>query len=141
MISENRLKKYDCSTVHYASGDFIYEENAICYGYFQIISGKVKLNNYSEDGKEFIQNTFGASQGFGEVLLFVNKKYPTNAIALTDCNIVQIPAKEFFMLLNEHPEYALEIIKNLSQRLYYKMIMPQHISQNSAFCDSLNNWF
>jgi len=127
MISEKRLKKYNCRTIHYDSGDFIYEENTICHNYFQIISGKIKLNNYSEDGKEFIQNIFEAPQSFGDALLFINERYPTNAVALTECSIIEIPAKDFFDLLKEYPECAIEISKNLSKRLYYKMLMSQHI--------------
>lgn len=127
MITEELLKKYNGKIRHYESGDFIYEENTKCHNYFQIISGKVKLNNYSEDGKEFIQNIFEATQGFGEVLLFINEKYPSNAVALTDCSIINLPTKEFFILLKEHPECALEINRNLSRRLYYKMIMSQQV--------------
>jgi CRP-like cAMP-binding protein len=127
MIPEELLKKYSGEEENYEAGDFIYEENTACQGYFQIISGKVKLNNYSEDGKEFIQNIFEAPQCFGEILLFINEKYPSNAIALTDCVIVKVPTKKFSTLLKEHPESAVEINRNLSRRLYYKMIMSQHI--------------
>ncbi|WP_050022330.1 Crp/Fnr family transcriptional regulator [Chryseobacterium sp. P1-3] len=88
--------EYSYNIAQYNSGDFIYEENSTCNSYFQIISGIVKLNNYSEDGKEFIQNIINAPQGFDEVLLFINEKYPTNAVALTDCKIIQISSKEFF---------------------------------------------
>ncbi|MCT3940452.1 Crp/Fnr family transcriptional regulator [Elizabethkingia bruuniana] len=130
MISEKHIQKYNYHIAQYNSGDFIYEENSTCNSYFQIISGIVKLNNYSEDGKEFIQNIINAPQGFGEVLLFINEKYPTNAVALTNCEIIQISSKEFFKLLAEHPKYAMEINKSLSRRLYYKMIMSQHIFSN-----------
>ncbi|MDH6253452.1 CRP-like cAMP-binding protein [Chryseobacterium sp. H1D6B] len=127
MIPEELLKKYNGKVKDYESGDFIYEENTECQGYFQILSGKVKLNNYSEDGKEFIQNIFEAPQSFGEAVLYINEKYPANAIALTDCTIIQLSAKNFSMLLKEYPECSLEINRNLSRRLYYKMIMSQHV--------------
>ena len=127
MIPEELLKNYGCSIQYYENGDFIYEENMKSQHYFQIVYGKVKLNNFSEDGKEFIQNIFEAPQSFGEVLLFVNEPYPTNAIALTDCCISQLPANNFFELLKENPQYSLKINKSLSQRLHYKMVMSQHI--------------
>ncbi|MBT2623607.1 Crp/Fnr family transcriptional regulator [Chryseobacterium sp. ISL-6] len=127
MIPEELLKKYNGKIEQYDSGDFVYEENTVCQNYFQIISGKIKLNNYSEDGKEFIQNIFEAPQCFGEVLLFVNERYPSNAITLTNTVIIKLSVQKFFKLLNDHPEYAVEINKNLSKRLYYKMIMSQHL--------------
>ncbi|CAI8897098.1 MULTISPECIES: Crp/Fnr family transcriptional regulator [Chryseobacterium] len=143
MISEKHIKDYNYNITQYSSGDFIYEENSTCKSYFQIISGTVKLNNYSEDGKEFIQNIINAPQGFGEVLLFINEKYPTNAIALTDCDIIQISSKDFFKLLTEYPKYAIEINKSLSRRLYYKMIMSQHIFSNdpTTRLKTLMNYF
>lgn len=127
MIPEKILKDFDCHIKHYESGDFIYEENMKNLGYFQILSGKIKLNNFSEDGKEFIQNIFGTPQSFGEVFLFINEPYPTNAVALTNCEIAELPTKQFFALLEKYPQYSLEISKNISQRLHYKMLMSQHI--------------
>jgi len=127
MIPEKILKDFGCNIKHYKSGDFIYEENMKNLGYFQILSGKIKLNNFSEDGKEFIQNIFETPQSFGEALLFIDEPYPTNAVALTKCEIAELPTKQFFELLEKYPQYSLEISKNISQRLHYKMLMSQHI--------------
>ncbi|REC60751.1 Crp/Fnr family transcriptional regulator [Chryseobacterium pennae] len=127
MIPEDLLKQYGSISKDYKCGDFIYEEGMKSTFYFQIVSGKVKLNNFSEDGREFIQNIFEAPQSFGEAFLFINEVYPTNAIALTDCTICQLTSKNFFEILKEHPQYSLKINENLSRRLHYKMIMSQHI--------------
>ncbi|ROI04937.1 Crp/Fnr family transcriptional regulator [Chryseobacterium sp. G0240] len=127
MIPEKVLKQYGCIIKEYECGDFIYEEGMKSSSYFQILSGKVKLNNFSEDDREFIQNIFEAPQSFGEVLLFIKETYPTNAIALTNCSIFELPAKNFFTLLKDYPQYSAKINENLSRRLHYKMVMSQHI--------------
>ncbi|MDR2235686.1 MAG: Crp/Fnr family transcriptional regulator [Chryseobacterium sp.] len=127
MIPEQLLKEYGAQSRAYETGDFIYEEHMGCCSYFQIVSGKVKLNNLSEDGKEFIQNIFEAPQSFGEVLLFIHEPYPTNAIALTECTVLELPEQSFLNLLEENPIFSVRINENLSRRLYYKMIMSQHI--------------
>ncbi|MBV8327722.1 Crp/Fnr family transcriptional regulator [Chryseobacterium sp.] len=127
MIPEEILKQYHACICDYETGDFIYEENMESSCYFQILSGKVKLNNFSEDGREFIQNIFEAPQSFGDALLFIDKAYPTNAIALTQCRVYQLPSDLFFTLLKEHPQYYVIITENLSKRLYYKMLMSKHI--------------
>lgn len=127
MIPEDILKQYNCTIKDYEGGDFIYEEGMKSAFYFQILSGKVKLNNFSEDGREFIQNIFEAPQSFGEAFLFINEVYSTNAIALTKCIIYQLPTENFFKLLKEHPQYSLKINENLSKRIHYKMLMSQHI--------------
>lgn len=127
MISEELLRKHGALVHRYEPQDFIYEENQEVEYYFQIISGKVKLNNFEGEGKEFIQHILEEGQCFGEALLFLNKKYPSNAIALCDCEILELPKAKFFSLLEEHPQYSLEINRNLAQRLYYKMLMSQNI--------------
>jgi len=58
--------------------------------YYQVVEGKVKMNNYSDDGKEFIQEIFTAGRSFGEPPLFINEPYPANAIAISAGVVVQI---------------------------------------------------
>ncbi len=127
MIPVELLKKYDAATRSYDAGDYIYEEHSLGLHYFQIVTGKVKLSNTSDYGREFIQHIFEAGQCFGEVLLFLNKTSPANATALTPCTVIELPKDGFFKLLREHPPYALEINRNMAQRLYYKMLMSQNL--------------
>lgn len=127
MIPEELLRKKGGLVRKYEAGDFIYEENSAVEYYLQIVCGEVKLNNFSEDGKEFIQHIFEAGQCFGEALLFLDKVYPSNAVALTDTLILELPKENFYHLLQEYPEFSLEINRNLAQRLYYKMLMSQNL--------------
>lgn len=131
MISVSLLEKFGSKILFYRKGEEIYREGDHVMGYYQISKGTVKLNNFGEEGKEFIQNIIHAPQSFGEVLLFVEETYPTFATALTDCEILHISKDRFFQLLSEHPKNAIEICKNLSNRMYYKIVMSQSIlSQN-----------
>ena len=99
--------------------------------YYQVIEGKVKMNNYSEDGKEFIQEIFTAGRSFGEPPLFINEPYPANAIAISAGVVVQIKKSLFDEMLYKYPEVSVEINRSLARRLYYKAIMaPELSSQN-----------
>ncbi|AKK74102.1 cyclic nucleotide-binding protein [Chryseobacterium sp. P1-3] len=111
-------------------------ENLFCEGdsphyYYQIITGEVKLNNYDEEGKEFIQNILSKGQSCGESILFIDKPYPMNAEAITECSVFKLSKSTFFALLNESPELCMEVNSFLSERLYYKFIMMQNISSQS----------
>jgi len=75
----------------------------------------VGLNNYHEDGKEFIQNIFTNGQSFGESLLFNEKPYPMNAFAITDSVILKLAKKDFFSLLQQSHVVSLEMFKYLSE--------------------------
>ncbi len=99
--------------------------------YYQVVEGKVKMNNYSDDGKEFIQEIFTAGRSFGEPPLFINEPYPANAIAISAGVVVQIKKSLFDEMLYKHPEVSIELNRSLARRLYYKAIMaPELSSQN-----------
>lgn len=99
--------------------------------YYQVVKGDVKMNNYSEDGKEFIQGIFSPGRSFGEPPLFINEPYPANAIAISNGVILQITKTLFDEMLYKFPEISIEINKSLARRLYYKAIMAPELSSQS----------
>lgn len=107
----------------YKPKDFIFKEGEHSQYYFQIISGKVKLNTFTENGKEFIHNILGKNQSFGDPLLFIEKIYPTNAVSLQTTEVVRMPKNNFIEMLRTRPDLSLEMNMCLSQRLYYNSLM------------------
>ncbi|MDQ1803487.1 cyclic nucleotide-binding domain-containing protein [Chryseobacterium sp. CKR4-1] len=96
VINENVLYSMGAETKQYSPSDFIFSEGDFAHYYYQIVEGEVKLNNYNEDGKEFIQNILSEGQCCGESILFIDKPYPMNAEALTECNILRLSKNLFF---------------------------------------------
>lgn len=128
MIAIELLEKYGGIRKNYKSGELIFEEGNQPFNYYQIISGEVKMNNYNDEGKEFIQGIFYKNHCFGEPPLFIEQLYPANAIAVIDCELISVTKEKFLELLRNNSEISLNIIKNLSQRLYYKSVMASEIS-------------
>ncbi|WP_432672117.1 Crp/Fnr family transcriptional regulator [Flavobacterium sp. SM2513] len=128
MIQKELLEQYGAVEKRYAKSDVIFEVNTNAHYYFQIISGEVKMNNYNEEGKEFIQGFFKPGESFGEPPLFVNRLYPANAIATEDSMILAITKDLFKKFLLEYPVEAISIIENLAQRLHYKATMAAEIA-------------
>ncbi|KQR91080.1 hypothetical protein ASG01_14425 [Chryseobacterium sp. Leaf180] len=60
LIQEQLLRKHGATENFYQPGDFIFEEDTSANYYYQIIRGEIKLNNYDDEGKEFIQNIYAA---------------------------------------------------------------------------------
>lgn len=128
MIAIDLLEKYGAITKSYKNGDLIFKEGRQPTHYYQIISGEIKMNNYNDEGKEFIQGIFYGNQCFGEPPLFIDQVYPANAVAVIDSQLILITKDQFFELLKDNSNISLAIIKNLSQRLYYKSVMAAEIS-------------
>lgn len=128
MISIDLLEKYGALRKSFAKNEIIFKENNLPAYYYQIVSGEVKMSNYNDDGREFIQGIFYKEQPFGEPPLFLNQKYPANAIAVEDSEILLLDRNSFMKLLGENPDISLKIIENLAQRLYYKSVMAAEMS-------------
>lgn len=128
MIFENLLLSSGADIKTYKTNDIIFREGESPLYYFQIIKGKIKLNNYNEDGKEFIQNILSDGQSFGESLLFIDRPYPMNAIAINDSKIIKLPKSHFLKLVEQNPEISFNIYQCLADRMYYKYIMLHNLS-------------
>ncbi|MFH6933572.1 Crp/Fnr family transcriptional regulator [Flavobacterium sp. FlaQc-30] len=128
MIAPELLEKYDAIRKTIDKNEILFEEGNLPTHYYQIISGEIKMSNYNDDGREFIQGIFYKDQSFGEPPLFLNQKYPANAIAVENTEIFLLPKVTFMKLLQENPSVSINIIENLAQRLYYKSIMAAEIS-------------
>lgn len=128
MIIEQLLISFGAETKNYKAGDIIFREEEFPLFYYQIKTGKIKLNNYTEDGKEFIQNIFSDGHSFGESLLFVDRPYPMNAVAMEESVIFRMPRQNFLNLIRDNPEISLNIYQCLAERMYYKYIMFYNLS-------------
>lgn len=128
MIAIDLLEKYGALKKSFDKNEIIFEEGNLPTHYYQIISGEIKMSNYNDDGREFIQGIFYKEQSFGEPPLFLNQNYPANAITVDDSEILLLPKQSFMKLLEETPAISLKIIENLAQRLYYKSVMAAEMS-------------
>lgn len=126
IINEFILESVGATIEHYQPGDFIFSEDDTPKYYYQIINGKVKLNNYNSEGKEILQSILQYGESIGESLLFMDEHtYPVNAVAINRCKIFKLRKSAFFDLLEKNPSINMEMNRHLSQVLYYKQVMGQ----------------
>ncbi len=128
MIDENVLLEFGAQRCYFGKGDRLFTEGEVAQNYYQVVSGEIKMNNYNFEGKEFIQGIFKAGQSFGEPPLFANVKYPANAEAIAESDVLKLPKSRFLKLLAARPEIHLHITETLARRLFYKAIMVAEIS-------------
>ena len=128
MIPENLLLDFGARKVEYTKGDRLFSEGDSALNFYQVSTGEIKMNNYNADGKEFIQGFFSQGQSFGEPPLFANVKYPANAEATSDTQVLQLHKERFLELLTKHPDLHLEITETLAKRLFYKASVMSEIS-------------
>ncbi|MDD2725535.1 MAG: Crp/Fnr family transcriptional regulator [Methylovulum sp.] len=102
----------DKEVENYSAGQIIFSEGQTGEDMYYIKSGEVTIKL---DGKDLI--TLGAGEIFGEMALIDSKIRYANAIAKTDCAVVAINEKYFNFLVQEHPYFALNVMRVLADRL------------------------
>lgn len=122
------LKKAGGKIKHFKKKEVIFFESEHVFHYHFIVSGRVKMLNASERGKEYVHGIFENGESFGEPALFGNENYPATAIALEDCTLLVLEKSLFFQLLQKNFEYHIAFTEKLCKRLRYKTIMTYAIS-------------
>ncbi len=84
---------------------------------FVIASGKVKVSRVSDDGKEVILTILGESDFFGEMAILDGLSRSANVTAMEDSELFIIQRNDFLALLKKHPEIAIALLQELTQRL------------------------
>lgn len=128
MISIEMLRTYGAEEKEYKRGTMLFNEGESARFYYQVEKGEVKTRNLNADGKEFIQGIFSTGDSFGESTLLNGKKYPAEAITLTDAVIYLQPKAAFFNMLYKNPETAIALCTRLADRLYYKTMISSEIA-------------
>lgn len=132
MITESILLDFGARKLHVKKGENLFYAGDTPKNYYQVTKGEVKMNNFNDEGKEFIQGIFTPGMSFGEPPLFIDKPYPANAEAITDAEVLLMSKEAFFEMLRKNPEVNLAMSVALSQRLYFKSIMASEISSQDA---------
>ena len=73
MINQDLLIQFGGEIRDLRKSEIIFEIGHFPSYYYQVLEGKVKMNNFSDEGKEFIQNIFTKNQSFGEPPLLDRK--------------------------------------------------------------------
>ena len=101
----------------FAKKEAVFREGDRADGFFIVASGKVKVFKLSGEGKEQVLHVLEAGQTFAEAVIFDGGGYPAHAEALTATELLLLPKRPFFDLLERHPKVAIRMLASLSRWL------------------------
>jgi len=84
---------------------------------FVIESGRVKVYCSDKSGKEFIMNTQGAGDYFGELALLDDSTRSASVRTVEKCTFCIVYKDDFNQVLDQHPNIARQLIRNLASRV------------------------
>lgn len=120
ILSVDMLLTYGAAYKKLKKGEIIFREGQQALFFYVIETGKVKMYNDTEGGKEFIQGFFNSGESFGEPPLIAGKTYPATAVAMENSTLLRLTKNNFIMLLKENPEVHLSFTQLLAHRLLAK---------------------
>jgi CRP-like cAMP-binding protein len=82
-----------------------------------VVSGKVKICNYSADGKEMVLNIIDRGGLFGEIAVLDGQPRSGDAVAIEDTELLVLERTRLMPFLTANPEIPTRLIAVLCQRL------------------------
>jgi CRP/FNR family transcriptional regulator len=109
----------------------LYEENTNQVMYI-ILSGKVKVLQTTEDGRDIILAIHQAGDFFGEVSLIDSLTMPASVVATEDAVVAIISKKDFYTILHSQGKVVDHLLLIMCSRLRESWHKVQILSLNSA---------
>lgn len=113
----------------YAAAEVIFRETDPGDELFLLVSGTMHV--YVErEGTVITYNTMQPGECFGEMALLEKSPRSATVRALTPARCLTLSRQDFVTLLREHADVALQILKNLSQRLRHSGMQLQQYARH-----------
>ena len=118
-LSEDDLREIVKLAVRqvYKKDNMILIEEEIGSTMFIILDGRVKISRISDDGREVILSILSEGDFFGEMSILDGQNRSANVVTLDDSRIMVIRREDFLQMLHDYPQIAINLLKELAQRL------------------------
>lgn len=111
----------------YRKGDLIFAEDTACTGMYVVAAGAIKIYKIGPDGREHVLHVAEPGETFGEAAMFLGSLgYPAYAGAVKDSQVVFIPKRSMYDLLEKEPHLCFQVLGSLAvwtHRLVTKLEM------------------
>lgn len=110
LLTYTRTKNFKSNEIIFSKGD----EGGQLYA---ILSGRIKINTLSREGKEITISILGEGKIFGEIAMFDNEYRTATATMHTPGEVLIIEQRKFIMFLEQTPKISVKLILTLCSRL------------------------
>ena len=101
----------------YHKGNSVIQEGERCCDFLFLVSGELSVNNFTDEGKEFLQHKVIPNHFFGEPAVLLQKPFLGNVEVLTDkAEILRINRERFLEYMAKNPADMLSFTKSIAQK-------------------------
>lgn len=106
------------STRSFERGQTIFMQGEPARCIHVVLDGWMKLFRIAPNGNEAVVHVGAAGSSFGEAVAIRDQDYPVSGEAVTDCTLLQIPARAFTSLMMNRPEICISVMAAAFQHLH-----------------------
>jgi CRP/FNR family transcriptional regulator, cyclic AMP receptor protein len=118
-LGEAELERFSHVAVPrtYPAGTRVFHEGDSSDACYIVRDGSFRITREHSDGRAITLATLGPGEIFGELAMLDGDERSASAEALTDGEVLALPAGDVRSLLARHPEIALKLVAGLVRRL------------------------
>jgi CRP/FNR family transcriptional regulator, cyclic AMP receptor protein len=118
-LEEAELERFSHVAVprSFPAGTRVFHEGDSSDACYIVKDGSFRVTREHSDGRAITLATLGPGEIFGELAMLDGDKRSASAEALTDGELLALPAGDVRSLLGRHPEIALKLVAGLVRRL------------------------
>ena len=98
-------------------GELLFEAGQASEGLYIVLSGQIKLFARADNGQEKVIEVVPAMGHLGESIVFDHANHVTNARALSETQVLLVPAQVLLSELSRDPALATHMLMGLARRL------------------------
>lgn len=115
------------ATMRFRAGETIFQRGNPGESMMVVLSGRVKISNYSADGKEAVLNFIEPGGVFGEIALLDGKPRTADAAAMAPSELFVLRRRDLLPFLKARPQVAIRLIEVLCAKLRHATSMVEDI--------------
>jgi CRP/FNR family transcriptional regulator len=113
---------------HYSKGDLVFKIGDISDRVYIVNSGRMKIFNYTREGKEQILYILNEGDFIGELSLLKISNFEFNGAALEDTSLCTVSKHHFDSIIKKNPTITLKILEALHDRLIKLETLVQNLN-------------
>lgn len=102
----------------FVKGQHLFHQNDVAHAFYVVIDGWVSVYRGSPEGQQTIMHVFKNGESFAEPAALSFGFYPASALAESNCTVLEVDINSFKPILMNNSGMVLNIINNISQRLF-----------------------
>ncbi|WP_293747028.1 Crp/Fnr family transcriptional regulator [uncultured Paraglaciecola sp.] len=102
---------------HLNDKQMLHQKNALADGFYCVLTGRIRASNFTLEGRELVLTWIQTGNWFGEISLIDGLPRTHDAHAEGSTTLLMCPKSAFDLLLVEHNQWQIHIMRLLCQRV------------------------